>query len=240
MSRWLLASSPEPTHGSPHDAPAVALKSTHDVRGLMDADGLRAAVEAEHADALDLLGSRELLVALSDGDPRPAALLAAAADSEYAARETFREWADGTVDPALRDVFEAVAEQEDDHFHRVRTAMGDDDVHDPERSGPMHAYLRGREDPIQQVAAGMVGRTLVSLRTHGRLIDFFDAVDGHDRAALFRDLRAETAACLDDGLAILDERADGDDWAAAEAVAGYTIRLAADDLRDALRSYRNR
>jgi hypothetical protein len=203
----------------------------------MDADGLRAAVEAEHADALDLLGSRELLVALSDGDPHPAALLAAAADSEYAARETFREWADGAADPALREVFEAVATQEDDHFHRVRAAMADDAAHDPERSGPMHAYLRGREDSIQQVAAGMVGRTLVSLRTHGCLIDFFDAVDGrdHDCAALFRDLRAETVACLDDGLAILDERADGDDWAAAEAVAGYTIRLAADDLRDALR-----
>lgn len=200
----------------------------------MDADGLRAALEAEHADALDLLGSRDLLVALSGGDPHPAALLAAAADSEYAARQTFREWADAATDPALRETFEAVAEQEDDHFRRVRAAMADDTAHDPERSGPMHAYLRGREDPLQQVAAGMVGRTLVSLRTHGRLIDFFDAADGRDCATLFRELRAETATCLDDGLAILDERADGDDWAAAEAVAGYTIRLAADDLRDAL------
>jgi hypothetical protein len=200
----------------------------------MDADGLRAALEAEHADALDLLGSRDLLVALSGGDPQPAALLAAAADSEYAARETFREWADGAADPTLRETFEAVAEQEADHLRRVRAAMADDTAHDPDRSGPMHAYLRGRENPIQQVAAGMVGRTLVSLRTHGRLIDFFDAADDRDCATLFRELRVETAACLDDGLAILDERADGDDWAAAEAVAGYTIRLAADDLRDAL------
>jgi hypothetical protein len=201
----------------------------------MDADGLRAAVEAEYAADLDLLGGRELLVALSGGEPRPAALLAAAADSEYAARETFREWANSAADPTFRETFDAVAAQEDDHFRRVRAAMVDDADHGPERSGPMHAYLRGREEPIQQVAGGMVGRTLVSLRTHARLVDFFEAAEDPDRAALFRDLREETAACLDDGLAALDDRADGDDWAAAEAVAGYTIRLAADGLRDALR-----
>ena len=203
----------------------------------MDADGLRAAVEAEHADGLSFLGAPDLLVALSGGDPDPdpEALLRAAADSEYAARETFREWADAAADPALRKTFTAVADQEADHLHRVRDAMVDPDDHDAERAGPMHAYLRGREDPIQQVAGGMVGRTLVSLRTHERLIDFFDSDDDRDRAALFRDLRAETAACLDDGLATLNDRAEGDDWAAAEAVAGYTVRLAADDLRDALR-----
>jgi hypothetical protein len=201
----------------------------------MDPDGLRAAVEAEHAADLDLLGSRELLVALSGGEPRSAALLAAAADSEYAARETFREWANATADPSLRETFDAVAEQEDNHLRRVRAAMAAAADHDPERSGPMHAYLRGREDPIQQVAGGMVGRTLVSLRTHARLIDFFEAAENRDHAALFEDLREETAACLDDGLATLDDHADDDDWAAAEAIAGYTIRLAADDLRDALR-----
>jgi hypothetical protein len=48
-------------------------------------------------------------------------------------------------------------------------------------------------------------------------------------------LRAETADCLDDGLEVLDARID-DDWDAAVAVAEYTVRLAADDLRDALRA----
>jgi hypothetical protein len=201
----------------------------------MDADGLRAAVEAEHADALSRLGSSALLVALGggDADPDPATLLRAAADSEHAARETFREWADAAADPGLRETFAAVADREADHLRRVRAAMADPDDHDPERAGPMHAYLRGREDPIQQVAGGMVGRTLVSLRTHERLIDFFATAGDRDRVALFRDLHDETATCLDDGLATLDGRAEGDDWAAAEAVAGYTIRLAADDLQDA-------
>ncbi|WP_435066580.1 rubrerythrin family protein [Haloplanus sp. C73] len=201
----------------------------------MDAAALRASLEADYADALDRLGSPDLLLALSGGDPDPTALLVAAADSEYAARETFREWAADTDDATLRETFEAVAEQEADHCRRVRDEIPDAASHDPERSGPMHAYLRGRSDPIQRIAGGMVGRTLVSLRTHARLIQFFEGRDSGDRAALFRDLRAETETCLDDGLATLDARADGDDWAAAEAVAGYTITLAADDLDDALR-----
>ncbi|WP_248896513.1 rubrerythrin family protein [Haloplanus halobius] len=197
----------------------------------MDADELRRTLEADYAEALDLLGSRDLLVALSDGDPDPDALLRAAADSEYAARETFREWADTAADSSRRDAFAAVAAQEDEHLNRIRAAMPTAaDAHDAERSGPMHAYLRGREDPLHRVAGGMVGRTLVSRRTHERLVGFFDG----ERAAMFRDLYAETTACLDDGLALLDEGATGDDWTEAEAVAGYTIRLAADDLRDAL------
>jgi hypothetical protein len=201
----------------------------------MDADELRGAVVDDNAAALELLGSPDLLVGLSGGEPpSPDALLRAAADSEHAARETFREWAATAADGTLAATFEAVATQEDDHFRRVRAAVdGEVDPDPPERAGPMHAYLRGRERPIHRVAGGMVGRTLVSLRTHERLIDFF--ADDPERASLFRDLRDETAACLDDGLATLDARATGEDWEDAAAVAGYTIRLAADDLRDALR-----
>ncbi|SDZ75607.1 hypothetical protein SAMN04488065_0065 [Haloplanus vescus] len=197
----------------------------------MDADALRTALETDYADELDRLGSPALLQALSGGDPDPTALLAAAADSEHAARETFRQWVADTADPTLRETFNAVVEQEDEHFRRVRAHLPDDAT-PPEGAGPMHAYLRGRTDPIQRVAGGMVGRTLVSLRTHARLIDFFDERGAADRADLFRDLRAETEACLEDGLEALDARADSDDWDAAEAVAGYTITLAADDLND--------
>ncbi|WP_338738019.1 rubrerythrin family protein [Haloplanus salilacus] len=199
----------------------------------MDADELRETVVADHADDLDLLGSSDLLIALSGGDPRPNALLRAAANSEYAARETFRAWADDATDTTLARTYDAVATQEDDHYRRVRTAIdGDTDPDPPEGAGPMHAYLRSRNEPIHRVAGGMIGRTLVSLRTHDRLIDFF--ADDPERAALFDDLREETADCLDDGLAILDARATADDWDDAAAVAGYTVRLAADDLRDAL------
>jgi hypothetical protein len=200
----------------------------------MDATALRAEVEADNADALDSLGSPDLLVALSGGDPDPEALLSAAADSEYAARETFRGWVDTAADDAIRGTYAAVATQEDDHLRRIRAVAGVTDERRPEGPGPMHAYLRGREGPIHRVAGGMVGRTLVSLRTHDRLIDFFEGRDP-EAERLFRELRVETADCLGDGLDTLDARATGAGWDEALAVAGYTVRLAADDLRDALR-----
>ena len=141
----------------------------------MDADELREAVVADHAADLALLGSPDLLVALSGGSPRSDALLRAAANSEYAARETFRAWTADAADAALVGTYESVATQEADHYRRVLAATdGDTDPDPPEGAGPMHAYLRSRDDPIHRVAGGMVGRTLVSLRTHGRLIDFAD------------------------------------------------------------------
>jgi hypothetical protein len=82
----------------------------------------------------------------------------------------------------------------------------------------------------------MVGRTLVSLRAHERLVAFLASTPG-ERVAPFRDLRAETATCLDDGLALLDEHcASEDDWDRARLVARYVVDLAADDLADALRA----
>lgn len=200
----------------------------------MDADELRETVVADNASDLALLGSPDLLVSLSEGDPNPDTLLSAAGNSEHAARETFRAWADDAADATLARTYESVAAQENDHHRRVRAALdGDSEFGPPEQAGPMHAYLRGRDDPIHRIAGGMVGRTLVSLRTHDRLIDFFAA--DPERVRLFRDLREETADCLDDGLAALDARATADDWKAAQAVAGYTIQLASDDLRDGLR-----
>ncbi|MFB6107528.1 MAG: rubrerythrin family protein [Haloplanus sp.] len=191
----------------------------------MDAETFRATVAETNADELDRLGSPALLRALTGGDPDPAALLSAAAESEYAARETFREWARSAADADARATFETVAEREAEHFRRVHAAV--DGTLDPAGSGPMHAYLRGRDATVDRVAGGMVGRTLVSLRTHDRFVAYFADRDP-GRAALFRDLRAETADCLDDGLAALDARCE--DWERAEAVAGYVIRLAVDDL----------
>ncbi|MFB6160681.1 MAG: rubrerythrin family protein [Haloferacaceae archaeon] len=200
----------------------------------MDAAEFREAVAAEKRPQLDRLGSETLLVALSGGEPSPPAVLRAAAHSEYAARETFRAWADDEDRPDARAAFAATAEREADHYERVRAEI-DDDGFDPADGGPMHAYLRGRTATLDRVAAGTVGRGLVSLRTHAQVVDFFASRGEERRAALFRDLRAETEAALDDGLALLgDVATDADDWARARAVAGYTVQLAYDDYADAL------
>jgi len=205
----------------------------------MDGETLRRRLEADESAALSLLGSARFLRAAAGGDPAPGPLLDAAAESEHAALETVRGWADDEPDPGARAAFESVAEQERGHRERVAAEL---DGWEPDGGGPgpMHAYLRGRDTTAQRIAGGMVGRPLVTLRTHARLIAFFDARAGDAaarRADLFRDLRAETAWTLDDGLALLDERCRSDEeWETARAVASYTIRVAADDTADALRS----
>lgn len=205
----------------------------------MDAEALRTRLEADEAEALARLGSQQFLRALAGGDPRPGPLLDAAAESEHAARETFSQWVDDESDTEARAVFESVVEQEHDHRERVVDEL---DEWDPDDGGPgpMHAYLRARESTLQRVAGGLVGRPLVTLQTHARLIDFFAGRQGAAaarRASLFDDLRAETAAVLDEGLTLLDERCVTDeDWETARMVAGYAIRVAGDDAADALRA----
>ncbi|WP_049985426.1 hypothetical protein [Halobellus rufus] len=200
---------------------------------------LRDRLESTYADELALLGSRRFLTAAAGGEPTAPALLDAAAESEHAARETFTEWAADAADHEARAAFESVVQQETEHRSRVAAEL---DEWTPEEGppGPMHAYLRGRETTIERVAGGMVGRPLASLRTHARLVEFFErreTASAERRAALFADLRAETAGTLEDGLTVLAARCETDaDWNTAELVAGYTIRLAYDDTADALRS----
>jgi hypothetical protein len=200
----------------------------------MDGDSFRAAVEESKRTELDRLGSSKLLVALTGARIERERVLTVAAHSEHAARETFRAWAADEDDPAARAAFEAVAEQEDTHLERVLAALDDPE---PELAdgGPMHSYLRGREGTIERVAGGMVGRPLVGLRTHTQLIGFFVNEADERGADLFRDLKAETAAVIDDGLALLDDRCAGDDdWERARMVAEYTVQVAYDDYADSL------
>lgn len=200
----------------------------------MDADSFRETVERAKGSELDRLGSNELLAALTGGDLARESVLEVAAHSEHAARETFRRWAEATDDEEVSDAFANVADQENDHLRRVLDALGEE-TFEPADGGPMHAYLRGRDDAIERVAGGMVGRPLVSLRTHGRLVGFFVDEADESTADLFRDLREETAAVIDEGLPLLAARCEGDDdWKRARAVAEYTVRVAYDDYADAL------
>jgi hypothetical protein len=201
----------------------------------MDGDTFREAVEASKRTQLDRLGSSKLLIALTGARIERERVLGVAAHSEHAARETFRGWAADEPHEGARAAFEAVAEQEDEHLERVLGALGTEiELAD---GGPMHAYLRGREDTVERVAGGMVGRPLVSLRTHTQIINFFVNDPDERRANLFRDLRGDTEGTLADGLALLEDLCtDEDDWARARATAEYTIQLAYDSYADALRA----
>lgn len=203
----------------------------------MDADGFRERLEAERATELERVGSNKALIALTDATLERGAVLRAAAVSEHAAHVTFAGWADDETDADARDLFAWVADREADHRDRVLDAFADGEA-TPDLSdvdaGPMHAYLRNREDATERVAAGLVGRPLVSVRTHVQVVSFFVNEADEARADLFRDLRDETEEELDRGLAYLDARCEGDDWERARMVAEYVVRIAYDAYADAL------
>jgi hypothetical protein len=199
----------------------------------MDGETFREEVESAKATELDRLGSEKLLVALTDASLDRESVLAVAADSEYAAAETFRAWADDETEAAARDAFEAVREQERDHYERVVAHLPDHDP--PESRGPMHAYLRGLEGAIERVGAGLVGRPLVSTRAHTQVISFFVNEADEGMADLFRDLKAETGEELDRGLEILTVLCESEeDWERARATAEYVVQVAYDDYADGL------
>lgn len=199
----------------------------------MDGQTFREAVESAKATQLNRLGSEKLLVGLTDASLDRESVLSVAADSEYAAAETFRAWAQDETAGAARDAFEAVHEQEQAHYERVVAHLPGHDP--PGAGGPMHAYLRGLEGAIERVGAGLVGRPLVSTRAHTQVIGFFVNEADSGMADLFRDLKAETSEELDRGLATLTALcADEDDWARASATAEYAIQVAYDDYADAL------
>jgi len=200
----------------------------------MDAERFREAVEDEKRTQLDRLGSEKLLVALTDATIDRASVLAVAADAEHAAAETFRSWADDEDEETARGAFAAVRDQEREHYERVATHLPGHDP--PDAGGPMHAYLRGLEGSIERVGAGLVGRPLVSTRSHTQVISFFVNEADAGRADLFRGLKAETSEELDRGLETLDALCDGDDdWERAQATAEYAIQVAYDDYADSLR-----
>ncbi|WP_224336670.1 rubrerythrin family protein [Haloprofundus halobius] len=206
----------------------------------MDVTEFRETVEAAKRTELDRLGSSQLLVALTDAELDAESVLRVAAGSEAAAHGTFSSWADDEAHDAAREAFQTVAEQEADHYERVVAEMDDASGEGVEAtaeadSGPMHGYLRGRDDTVSRVAGGMVGRSLLSLRTHTQIISFFVNEADERRANAFRQLKNDTRETLERGLELLEELCESaEDWERAQAAAEYVIQLAYDDYADAL------
>jgi hypothetical protein len=199
----------------------------------MNVEHLRDRVEEDKRTELDRLGSSKLLVGLTEGDLRREVVLELAATSEHAAMETFAAWADDEDDPDARAAFETMVDQERDHYERVRGLL--DDPVEPSGPGVLHSYLRGRDDPVERVGAGMVGRPLYSVRAYTQITSFFvNEADGAT-ADLFRDLKADTEATVDRGIDLLGTLCeDEEDVERAAATAGYAVQLVYDDYADAL------
>lgn len=192
-------------------------------------DGVEAATETE----LGRLGSQKLLVALTGADLDATTVLRAAAASEHAARETFEAWAADEADDAARAAFAEVAAQEAEHFERVVAEL--DGFEPPEEIDPMQAHLRGLDDTVARVAAGLVGRGLVGDRTHAQVVSFFINEADPSRTDLFRDLREETRAWVDRGADLLDAVCETDgDWNRAREAATAVVEVAYEEYAESL------
>lgn len=200
----------------------------------MDGESFREAIEAEKRTELDRIGSEKLLVALTDATLERETVLGVAANAEYAAAETFRQWVDDEQAEPACDAFQTVADQEQDHYERVIAHL---DAHEPpDAGGPLHSYLRGLEGTVERIGAGLVGRPLVSERSHTQVISFFVNEPDEELADLFRDLKTETREELSCGQSLLEEYCETEeDWNRARATAGYAIQVAYDDYADSLR-----
>ena len=211
----------------------------------MDAASFPDAIAEAKATELDRLGSQQSLVALTDADLDVEAVLRAAAQSEYTARETFSAWAESEDDSEASETFASLAEQEADHYERVLAELeGAGEMDGNGASGgeftpseavdPMHDHLRGLDTAVER-AAGLVGRSLAADRTQLQVVNFFVNEADERRADLFRELRADTREGVETGAELLESQCDGeDDWERATEVAEDVIQVAYDDYAETL------
>lgn len=205
----------------------------------MDADRIRAELEARVGDALADLESEATLVSLCAGEPNRPAILRATLSAERVAAETFARWAASTTDDRVRSTFEATAAQERDHARRVAGRLDEGDgeppADAPPEPGPLHAYLRGLDEPLVRAGAGLVGRPVASLRTYSRIRRWAVATGDDSLRDCFEELAVDTTASVAAGADLVDALADGADAReAALSAAAYAVEVVHDDHADAL------
>ncbi|MDY7082766.1 MAG: ferritin family protein [Halobacteria archaeon] len=200
----------------------------------MDAETLVDEVEESKKTELERLGTSKALVAATDGDLDTETVLEAAVETESEAAETFVEWAEDETDDDARGVFEDVADTERGHRDRLVELASDTDYGDDSTPG-LHLHLRDIDDTVERVAAGLVGRTLVTDATLKQTVAYFVGQSATSEADLFRDLRRENRELVEDGKHLLDELCDDDeDWEKAREAAEEVVEIAYDEYAETL------
>lgn len=180
----------------------------------MNAADLLERVRDDNETALSRLGSSKAIYAITGGEMETDAVLESMADRAAASAEVFEAWADDGEPGA--EVFAAAADEQREQADRIAGEAG----HDPTpASNALHEHLRGLDDPAER-AAGLVAWALVADRTLSQAVGFFVGNAAPGSANLFRDLRSETEARLDDALDLLDALGPEDPDAARTAASG--------------------
>ncbi|WP_430505978.1 rubrerythrin family protein [Haloparvum sp. PAK95] len=207
----------------------------------MTPDDLLEAVREAKATELSRLGSSKALYAATAGEIEADRVLQAAATAERAAAETFDAWADDEANEAAAAAFRATAEEEHDHFERVREELDEDGDEEPadedgEDLPALAAHLRGIDDTVARAGA-LLGRILVADESKSQYIGYFVGDADPQTASVFRDLRGDLDGQQERALDLLETVCDDDgDWERAESAALDAIDAAYEAQVEALES----
>lgn len=193
------------------------------------------AVRDENDTALSRLGSSKSLYADTAGEMTGDTVLAAAADAEHHAAETFASWADDEADPDAAAIFRDTADEEVDHRERVVAEIDGD--HEPTDEVPaIQGYLRDLDGTVERLG-GLVGRTLAAEKGKEQLTGFFVGEADPQTAGTFREMGDELEAQLERAVAGLADACDDDaDWERAREAASGAIQAAYEEYTERLES----
>ncbi|WP_254536893.1 rubrerythrin family protein [Halomarina litorea] len=198
----------------------------------MNEEEFTATVREECAQELDRLGSEKALVATTAAQLEDDRVLESAAQAEQRAIETFEQWSTTEANTEAQTTFERILGQEQDHYDRIAEHLETVSEADEDE---LHEYLRGLDDAIERVAAGVVARGMVSSRSLLQTINYFVNESDEATADLFRDIRAETDEQVESGARLLaDLCAEDAQWERAQTAAVQTIQLAYEEYAESL------
>ncbi len=186
----------------------------------------------EHATELSRLGSSKALYADTAGEMEAETVLAAVADAEYAAAETFDSWGSSEAD-AVASVFADVATQERNHYETVIDAI--DGNHEPaSEPSALQATLRVQSNTFERIGS-FIGRTIVAEKSKEQVTGFFVGQADPQTAQTFRSMRSELDEQLESGATLLED-ADESDRKRAFNAASDAITAAYDEYTEQLES----
>jgi hypothetical protein len=192
----------------------------------MTAADLVDAVRDDQQTELSRLGSSKTLYADTRGEMEPAAVHAAAAARERAARDTFEAWAEDSEGDAA-DLFADAAAGAGDRLAALDTEPADRAYH-------MHDTLDDLETTVERLG-GLVGWTLVDKKVKEQLTGFFTGQADPQTASTYRSAGGDVEALREDAADLLDTTCEDDaDWDAGEAAAIDVVAAAYDDYVETL------
>ncbi|RZH69046.1 rubrerythrin family protein [Natrinema altunense] len=200
---------------------------------MTDPDAFVDTVSEDNQTALSRLGSSKSLYADTGGEIETEPVLEATADAEYAAWQTFREWADDEADDDARAAFETTAAEEQEHYETVDGELADDG-YEPDDVPALHEYLRDQTDTVSRVGA-LVGRILASQRSKDQVVGYFVGDADPQTASLFRSFGEDLDDQLERATALLETVCESDaDWDRAAEAATGSIQAAYDEYVETL------